>query len=236
MEISSGGGNGVVSTARVPSYAISPFCPTSADGLRHAEPCSRIDCSFGLVWLAEAAGFEPLHLELRPAELHRANGELGRRSASETLFKSAARALAIRDAQVRVPPPGLRVWVNFDSEMQRFESSRPSLRVRSLRVKSDGATLDWRGQGMSDRALPDRRKGCVCAVSLNIRSISTVLSRRLFFPIARRQSLRSLMPWARRCCYARLMQDFTRQHADRASAPAHRHRRSGEQVLHARQQ
>jgi hypothetical protein len=30
---------------------------------------------------------------------------------------------------------------------------------RSLRVKSDGATLDWRGQGMSDRALPDRRKG-----------------------------------------------------------------------------
>jgi hypothetical protein len=36
--------------------------------------------------LAEAAGFEPLHLEIRSAELHRANGELGRRSASETLF------------------------------------------------------------------------------------------------------------------------------------------------------
>ena len=46
------------------------------------------------------------------------------------------------------------------------------------------------------------------AVSLNIRSISTASSRRLFFPIARRQSLRSLMPWARRFCYARLMQDF----------------------------
>ena len=30
---------------------------------------------------------------------------------------------------------------------------------RSLRVKSDGATLNWRGQGMSGRALPDRRKG-----------------------------------------------------------------------------
>ncbi len=52
-----------------------------------------------------------------------------------------------------------------DSEMQRFESSRPSLRVRSLRVKSDGATLDWRGQEMSDRALPDRRKGCVRSFS-----------------------------------------------------------------------
>jgi hypothetical protein len=32
--------------------------------------------------LAEAAGFEPLQLEIRSAELHRANGELGRRSAS----------------------------------------------------------------------------------------------------------------------------------------------------------
>ena len=28
-------------------------------------------------WLAGAAGFEPLHLEIRSAELHRANGELG---------------------------------------------------------------------------------------------------------------------------------------------------------------
>ena len=42
-----------------------------------------------------------------------------------------------------------------------------------------------------------------CAVSQNIRSISTASSGRLFFPIARRQSLRSLMPWARRFCYAR---------------------------------
>jgi hypothetical protein len=33
---------------------------------------------------------------------------------------------------------------NSDSNMQRFESRRPSQRVRSLRVKSDGATLDWR--------------------------------------------------------------------------------------------
>ena len=37
-------------------------------------------------WPVGAAGFEPLHLEIRSAELHRANGELGRRSASETLF------------------------------------------------------------------------------------------------------------------------------------------------------
>jgi hypothetical protein len=45
-------------------------------------------------------------------------------------FKSAARALAIRDARVRVPPPGLRVWVNSGSEMQRFESCRPNRPVR----------------------------------------------------------------------------------------------------------
>ena len=37
-------------------------------------------------WLAGAGGFEPLHLEIRSAELHRANGALSRRSASETLF------------------------------------------------------------------------------------------------------------------------------------------------------
>jgi hypothetical protein len=49
-------------------------------------------------------------------------------------FKSAARALAIGDAQVRVLPPGLRVWVNSDSEMQRFDSCRPSQPVRLQRV------------------------------------------------------------------------------------------------------
>jgi hypothetical protein len=30
--------------------------------------------------------------------------------------------------------PELRVFANYDSEMQRFESCRPSQRVRSLRV------------------------------------------------------------------------------------------------------
>src|SRR4051812_11907784 len=67
-------------------------------------------------WPVGAAGFEPLHLEIRSAEVHPASTGSRRRSG----------ALAIRDAQVRVPPPGLRVWVNSDSEMQRFESSRPS--------------------------------------------------------------------------------------------------------------
>jgi hypothetical protein len=39
-------------------------------------------------------------------------------------FKNAARALAIRDAQVRVLPPGLRVSVNSDSEMHFFAKIR----------------------------------------------------------------------------------------------------------------
>src|SRR4030088_51232 len=49
-------------------------------------------------WLAGAAGFEPLHLEIRSAELHPAS----------TGFRRRSGAPLIRDAQVRVPPPGLR--------------------------------------------------------------------------------------------------------------------------------
>src|SRR4051812_23774326 len=76
-------------------------------------------------WLAWAAGFETLHLEIRSAELH----------PSSTGFRRRLGAPLIRDAQVRVPPPGLRVlansdsnmqMANFDSGMQRFESRRPN--------------------------------------------------------------------------------------------------------------
>jgi hypothetical protein len=46
-------------------------------------------------WPVGAAGFEPLHLEIRSAELHPASMGFRRRSG----------APLIRDAQVRVPPP-----------------------------------------------------------------------------------------------------------------------------------
>ena len=55
-------------------------------------------------WLAGAGGFEPLHLEIRSAELHPASTGSRRRSG----------APLIRDAQVRVPPPGLRVLAYSD--------------------------------------------------------------------------------------------------------------------------
>jgi hypothetical protein len=74
-------------------------------------------------WLAGAAGFEPLHLEIRSAELHPAS----------TGFRRRSGAPLIRDAQVRVPPP----LANSDSNMQRFESRRPSQPVRSLWAVSE---------------------------------------------------------------------------------------------------
>jgi hypothetical protein len=73
-------------------------------------------------WPVGAAGFEPLHLEIRSAELHPAS----------TGFRRRSGAPLIRDAQVRVPPPGLRVLANSDSNMQRFESRRPSQADRYL--------------------------------------------------------------------------------------------------------
>ena len=54
-------------------------------------------------WPVGAAGFEPLHLEIRSAELHPASTGSRHRSG----------APLIRDAQVRVPPPGLRVLGKF---------------------------------------------------------------------------------------------------------------------------
>src|SRR4051794_5244323 len=56
--------------------------------------------------------------------------ELGVDREPETFVRSAARASLIRDAQVRVLPPGLRVLANSDSVMQRFESRRPNQPVR----------------------------------------------------------------------------------------------------------
>src|SRR4030088_2441683 len=59
------------------------------------------------------------------------------------------------------PPPGRKGTVclfqgRSDFIEKYFETVR-DLRARCFAV----ATLDWRGQGMSDRALPDRRKGYV---------------------------------------------------------------------------
>ncbi len=55
--------------------------------------------------------------------------------------------------------PELRVVANPNSEMQWFESCRPSQRVRSLRVKSDGATLDWRPDIGGNIVRPAGRSG-----------------------------------------------------------------------------
>ena len=79
-------------------------------------------------WLTGAAGFEPLHLEIKSAELHPASTGSRRRSG----------APLIRDAQVRVPPPGLRVLANSNSNMLRFESRRPSQPVRFPSLHSKG--------------------------------------------------------------------------------------------------
>ena len=75
-------------------------------------------------WLVGAAGFEPLHLEIESAELHPAS----------TGFRRRSGAPLIRDAQVRVPPPGLGVLANSDSNMQRSKSRRPSQPVRLKRT------------------------------------------------------------------------------------------------------
>ena len=53
-------------------------------------------------WLGRR-DFEPLHLEIRSAELHPAS----------TGFRRRSGAPLIRDAQVRVPPPGLRISGKF---------------------------------------------------------------------------------------------------------------------------
>ena len=90
-------------------------------------------------WLVGAAGFEPLHLEIRSAELHPASKGFRRRSG----------APLIRDAQVRVPPPGLRVLANSDSNMQRFESRRPNRPVSLQRVTYEGRSKTARHREVS---------------------------------------------------------------------------------------
>ncbi len=77
-------------------------------------------------WPVGAAGFETLHLEIRSAELHPASMGFRRRSG----------APLIRDAQVRVPPPELRVLANSDSNMQRIESRRPKRTVLLKRIRN----------------------------------------------------------------------------------------------------
>ena len=85
-------------------------------------------------WPAGAAGFEPLHLEIRSAELHPASTGSRRRSGSPL----------IRDAQVRVPPPGLRVLANSDSNMQYRISNDAERLLNSLRRPTDGPNPPFR--------------------------------------------------------------------------------------------
>ena len=59
------------------------------------------------------------------------------------------------------PPPGRKgtvcVFQGRAEFIEKYFETVRELRARGFAV----ATLDWRGQGMSDRALPDRRKGHV---------------------------------------------------------------------------
>ena len=98
---------------------MAPPLPNSAHGdqLISAKPrgtarfCATFICdALETDWLAEAAGFKPLHLQIRSAELRGS----GRRSDAINFSRSAARAPAIRDAQVRVLSARLRVLVNSD--------------------------------------------------------------------------------------------------------------------------
>jgi hypothetical protein len=79
--------------------------------------------------LAEAARFEPLHLEIRSAELHRANGSWAAGLRLRFFFESAARALAIRDAKVRVLPPGA---AGFEPLPSRNQICRTSSRLNGF--------------------------------------------------------------------------------------------------------
>ena len=97
-----------------------PKNPKAASSEAAAMNADSIQYALETDWPVGAAGFEPLHLEIRSAELHPA----------PTGFRRRSGAPLIRDAQVRVPPPGLRVLANSDSNMQRFESCRPNRPVR----------------------------------------------------------------------------------------------------------
>jgi lysophospholipase len=59
------------------------------------------------------------------------------------------------------PPPGRKgtvcVFQGRSEFIEKYYETVRDLRARGFAV----ATLDWRGQGLSDRALPDRRKGYI---------------------------------------------------------------------------
>ena len=82
---------------------------------------------------------DPIPYALETAELHPAS----------TGFRRRSGAPLIRDAQVRVPPPGLRVLANSDSNMQRFESRRLNRPVRLKRVKYEGRSKTARYREVS---------------------------------------------------------------------------------------
>src|SRR6185437_13498573 len=59
------------------------------------------------------------------------------------------------------PPPGRKgtvcIFQGRSESIEKYFETVRDLRARGFAV----ATLDWRGQGFSDRALSDRRKGYV---------------------------------------------------------------------------
>ena len=87
-----------------------------------------------------AGGFEPLHLEIRSAELHPAStGSSRRRSGAPFNSRCASSS----------PAPGLRVLANSDSNMQRFESPRPNRQVSLLTHTESGRARNATKCGVS---------------------------------------------------------------------------------------
>jgi hypothetical protein len=87
------------------------------------------DCPLG------AAGFEPLHLEIRSAQLHPAS----------TGFRRRSGAPLIRDAQVRVPPPGLRVLAKLANGLLHIDLVREvpeAMKPRAIPIVSSDKMLD----------------------------------------------------------------------------------------------
>jgi lysophospholipase len=89
------------------------------------------------------------------------------------------------------PPPGRRgtvvVLQGRAEYIEKYFETVRDLRARGFAV----ATFDWRGQGLSDRALPDRQKGYVRNFSQYATDLEAFMAQ-----IARRRFSRSAIPWA----------------------------------------
>ena len=100
------------------------------------------------------------------------------------------------------PPPGRKGTVClFQGRAEFIEKYFET--VRDLRARGFAvATLDWRGQGLSERVARQSAQGLCQGFLPNTISISTPSSTKWCCPIVRRRFLRSRTRWAPRSCCA----------------------------------